>query len=230
MVNIKDYIWVFPLVGGILTIVGLLTPVAYVRISNNSQYYWLWGLFFAHIGGSTHTEWIFEMEPKEISPAIFLFFLVNFVVFLIFAIGSIKSAYKAKKEKETKQFEKSWLTQGIGVIVLAILFIIFTEILMSIYYDKIGFPGTSFWENWDPGFAIIAPFISGGLIITGVIMSKYIPKREGVAPIKEKVIPTTKPRIIDHTKSFSYCPECGQTVMYEGCKFCTSCGYEFPAL
>ncbi|MFX1411723.1 MAG: zinc ribbon domain-containing protein [Promethearchaeota archaeon] len=228
MTDFKDYIWVFPLVGGILIILGLLTPVAYVRVSNVGEYYWLWGLFFAHVGSSTHTEWIFEMEPQELSPAIFLYFLINFVIFLILAIGIIKSANNARKEKETQQFEKSWLTQGIAFIILAVLFIILTEIIMYAYYDKIGYPGTSFWENWDPGFAIIAPFLSGGLIIAGVVISKYVPKREGVTPIKEKALPKTEVSTIEVAKTLSFCPECGQKIRYSESKFCTSCGFEFP--
>ena len=42
MVNQRDYIWSFPLVGGILTLIGLFTPASIVL----GNFSWLFGLVY----------------------------------------------------------------------------------------------------------------------------------------------------------------------------------------
>ncbi|MFX1411724.1 MAG: hypothetical protein ACFFA6_15340, partial [Promethearchaeota archaeon] len=107
-------------------------------------------------------------------------------------------------------------------------YLIDTEIIMDYYYDKyFGMSGESFWRNYDPGFAIIAPFLSGSLTITGVAVFKYVSKREDVIPFKEKILPIGEPSITEEPKGFHFCPECGAKIMYRKSKFCTNCGYEF---
>jgi len=129
MANIKDYIWVFPLVGGILTIVGLLTPVAYLEALGIGEYYWLWGLRYLDAGPyGTFTNWFFELEPKEFTPFLFLDFFVHFVIFLIVALVILTSALKARKEGDIHRFQKIWLSLGIILIIVGIIYLIDTEI------------------------------------------------------------------------------------------------------
>jgi len=228
MANIKDYIWVLPLIGGILTLIGLLTPVMYEEVAGMGQYYWLWGLWYLDAGiYGTRTRWVFEMDPKEYSPYIFFNFFIHFIIFLILAIVITVSAVKARKEGGPQRFEKKWLAQGLALIIIAIIYLIDTEILMDWYYDKIGASIDSYWDIFDPGFAIIAPFLSGSLIIAGAGASKYVSKRE-VIPIKKKSIPTVEPSMTKEPKGFNYCPECGQRIAYKQSKYCSSCGFEFP--
>ncbi|MFX1315251.1 MAG: hypothetical protein ACFE9T_05265 [Promethearchaeota archaeon] len=183
---LKDYIWLFPLIAGILTIIGLFTPSSYLNLLGIKEYYWMWGLIFLDTGpyGSS-TIWFYEIEPTQVTIFIFLQKFIHFIVLFIFASWICITAYKAAKEGDTNKYELFWIILGICLIIMAISYIIEMEIMMNYYFDEFRSLELSYWKTRDPGFAIIAPFISGGLSITGAFLSKYLRKR-GFEVIIEK--------------------------------------------
>ena len=169
MVDIKDYLWFFPLLAGILMIIGLLTPFS----MRSGEYIWLWGLRYYGIGTKPFFEWIFKLQPLQFTPIIFINNLIFFLALLIISIGSIIYSLKAKRREEAKKFERNLFLWGILFIVLIIVYLIEFEFLMRYYYKEELSLDASFWDFYYPGFAIIAPFLSGSIIITGLIIKKF---------------------------------------------------------
>jgi hypothetical protein len=224
----KKYIWILPLIGGILVLIGLLTPVYYFSELGMGEYYWIWGLRYLDAGPyGEHTDWIFELAPKEFTIFLFWQHFVNFLLFLLFSIIILKSAYNAKRDDNLQRFENKWLGMGIAFIILAISFIVEAEIIMNYYFDYYFGMDVSFWDSYDPGFAIIAPFITGALLIVAKIAIKVIGKREEIIMIERDKFQISDSINKGESKRIKYCPQCGQKIMYKQGKFCSSCGYRF---
>lgn len=170
--NSKNYIWSFPLLAGILTIIGLFTPSsAFEEYDIN----WMWGLRNTNVFGvDSSFSWIFELPPKDFTIIIFLSKIIPFFIFITISILSIIFALKLRKSDDFRKFERKWLMCGVSFIILGIFYLIEVEILMHHYYKEYFGLDISYWEEYTPGFAIIAPFISGAIIITGIIVNKYI--------------------------------------------------------
>jgi hypothetical protein len=165
---LKDYIWVFPLIAGILTIIGLFTPSIYVLNPGMNIYYWMWGLMIVDSGPyGSFTYWYFELSPPKESLSLFLQQFIHFIGLFVFATWICILAYKAAKERNPNKYELFWIILGISHILASISYII-----------GIGGLESSFWKTANPGFGIIAPFISGGLSIFGAILSIYLRKKE----------------------------------------------------
>jgi len=234
--DIKDYIWTIPLIGGILLLISFFTPSAYATVMGISEYQWMWGLFHVDIYGySPETGLTLTEEPAEYMIPIFLSGIFSAIIILIASIMLITSANSIRKgRKNSKDFENMWLGMGILVFIAAIIYMVGIDITTKNYLKWIisqlppdSYTIPDFWDVYDPGFGIIAPFLSGGLAIVGGVTSKYVSKRE-VIPLEKKAIPTAEPSITKEPKVFNYCPECGQKITYKESKYCSSCGFEFP--
>ncbi len=241
--DIKDYIWTIPLIGGILLLISFFTPSAYATQMGISEYQWMWGLFHVDIYGySPETDFFFNEEPIKYMIPIFLSGIFSAIIILITSIMLITSANSIRKgRKNSKEFENMWLGMGILIFIAAIIYMIGIHITTRNYLKWVisqlpsdGYIISDYWDVYEPGFGIIAPFLTGVLAIVGGIISKYVSKRkiipikEKVIPIKEKAIPTVEPSITKKLQVFNYCPECGQRITYKQSKYCPSCGFEFP--
>ena len=237
------YIWTIPLIGGILLLISFFTPSAYASQMYVSEYHWIWGLYHTEIYGYSPKTglWVTE-EPAEYMIPIFLSCIFSALMILIASIMLITSANSIRiGRKSAKDFESMWIGLGIMIFIAAIIHIIGIDITTTNYIEKWMIPKMidegiippgdydvpAYWDTYDPGFGIIAPFITGVLAIAGAVVSKYLSKRE-VIQIKEKVMPITKPSISKEARVYNYCPECGQKVTYERSNYCSSCGFEFP--
>ncbi len=243
MADIKDYIWTIPLIGGILLLISLFTPSAYATQMGIKEYHWMWGLFHVEICGfSPETGITITEEPAKYMIPILLSGIFSAIIILIASIMLITSANSIRiGRRNSKDFESMWLGMGIMIFIAAIIYMIGIDITTTNYLEWVvsqlppdSYTIPDFWDVYDPGFGIIAPFLSGVLAIVGGIISKYVSKRkiipikEKVIPIKEKAIPTVEPSITKKLQVFNYCPECGQRITYKQSKYCSSCGFEFP--
>ncbi|MFX1321675.1 MAG: hypothetical protein ACFFAQ_08525 [Promethearchaeota archaeon] len=146
----------------------------------------MWGFVFFYVvpyGYSTY--WFFEISPTQASLLIFLQQFIHFIGLFIFASWICILAYKAAKEGNSNKYELFWIILGISLILATISYIIQMEIMMNYYYNEFDGLELSYWEIFNPGFAVIAPFLSGGLSIIGALLSKYLRKR-GFEVIIEK--------------------------------------------
>lgn len=168
----KNYIWSFPLLAGIVTMIGLLTPSsAFKEVDIN----WMWGLKYSNIFAvDSSFDWIFDLAPKHFTQIIFICKIIPFFIFLAISILSIIFALKLRKSGDFRSFERRWLLCGVSFIILGVFYIIEIEILMQYFYEEHFGLDISYWEEYTPGFAVIAPFISGAVILIGFFVNKYV--------------------------------------------------------
>ncbi len=239
MAEAKDYIWLFPFIGAILTAISLFTPAAFRSFPmGGSAFVWMNG-FAVLTGGPSGPETDFFDIAGYYIPGIIATILLTVCTIILF-VSSL-----THRQKETPG---SWIPLGILLIGGAIYFIVGVEIGVAIYWfnemSVYPYPYTpewiSFWNdyNYNPGFAVIAPFIGGGLALLGAILGKTIGRQEGIGkpkavphvekpvPVAETPPPTPTPAT-EEVKIARFCPECGTKIDKADATFCTVCGHKF---
>ncbi|MFX1410979.1 MAG: zinc ribbon domain-containing protein [Promethearchaeota archaeon] len=226
--EIRDYIWLFPFIGAILVAIGLFTPAAYETEGPLSTFIWMFGFTLRTGGINGPDSFIFDV-PGYVIPG---------VISTIFLIACAIILFESSLTHRGTETPGSWIALGILLIGGAIYFIVGVEVGYAIYFfnETGNTEWISFWNDTilNPGFAVIAPFIGGGLTLLGAILGKTIGRREGI--IKPQTIPTvvkpapiteTPPPIphVEEPKGYRFCPECGTEVKYEDSRFCSICGY-----
>lgn len=234
-------IWILTLLGGIITLIGLITPAAYYSFSSvdfdYNEFQWMWGLLYYDLFDYNFFSYDYGFEFVIFAPEIFVPGLIITCMLSIVAIISIVTAHNLRVENRSfSEDKRKLITLGILNFSTAVIFIVGMEFgFRGFKFRTIGVP-ISYWENRIPLFGIIAPFISGTLVIAGVIWGIRIQKHEevirpiGQLGMKTTIIPSTQvsstakavpsPAI----SSFNYCPECGVKIKVESSRFCVNCG------
>jgi len=144
--NSKNYIWSFPLLAGIVTIIGLLTPSSAL---GEVEINWMWGLRYLNLFPvDTSFNWIFELAPKDFTPIIFICKIIPFFILLTISILSIIYALKLRKAGDFRNFERKWLLCGVFFIIVGIVYLIEIEILMHYFFQEYSGLDISYWENY----------------------------------------------------------------------------------
>jgi hypothetical protein len=215
--SIKEYDWAFPLVGGIIALIALLTPAAYYSTFSGSMNVWMWGLFsiYAYGYGSIST---FTQDPGE------LFISISSSILVLISIIVIIS--KANKTRNYGDKSK-WLGASISLIIGTIFWIVGMEINGQI------FASVSIWSILNPGFGVIGMFFGAILAIIGHGVNKMSPRQPRdlivskkspfVRPIVSKPIESS---VEPKSTSLKYCPKCGDKFILPDQKFCSNCGFE----
>ncbi len=151
MINQRDHIWSFPLVGGILTLIGLLTPASIIGLNFN----WMWGLNFLDMDGSGIFFYFYLFQ--------FLYYLTPLIILLTSSITSIVLAFLIRKNKDFERFQKLLYIFGGLFILGSITYFFQTTIILSFL-----------WGLFIPGFAMIAPLISGAILIFGTLFNTKV--------------------------------------------------------
>jgi hypothetical protein len=133
MVNIKEKLWIFALVGGVLGVIAFFTPAWSV----SEGMVWLWNFYTGPYGsGFIDTE-----EPIFTLGVIStIFLLVGFVVLLITAILS---------KLKNRNFNIIWLIGGI-----------LTAISPIIYLAGGAIEYSGIWQYYNVSSSLILPFIA----------------------------------------------------------------------
>jgi hypothetical protein len=230
MAEFKDYVWLFPFIGAILIGISLITPAAFQSTPFGFIFIWMNG-FALLTGGGYGPETDFLDIPGYYIPGIIA------TIFLIICTLILFVSSLTHRKKETPG---SWIALSILLIGGTIYFIASVEIGVAIYnfnqYDATEW--VSFWGDYRVGFAVIAPFIGGGLTLLGAILGKTIGKQEFIGKIKAvpqvkesvPVVETSAPTAtssIKEAKVVRYCPECGTKIEQIGSAFCSVCGFKF---
>ena len=242
MAEAKDYIWLCPFIGAILTAISLFTPAAYEThgsFVHKSSFVWMTGFMIKVLHGAYDPETGFFAEPftGEVIPGYIVPGIIATVLITVFTIALFVSAL-THRGKETPA---SWIVFGIFLIIGVIIYAAGVEIGVGTYWDNQGAPyHISFWNDYDynPGFAVIAPIIGGILALLAGIIGKAIGREEGIA--KPKVVPQIeKPVPVAETptpapapapeeaKVVRFCPECGTKIEQADATFCSVCGHKF---
>lgn len=228
MTEIRDYVWAFPLTGGVIALIAILTPAAYITVPGNSMYVWMWGLLSIQLYGYSNVTQ-FTQDPGEL-----IISIICSVLVLIGTFAIISSAVSCRKKMRMGIVKRAgWLIPSILLIIGTISWMIGMEINSNIFY------GMSLWTYINPGFGVIGMFLGGAVSIVGYGVSKmkgprreeiFIPmKKEFITPENEISIPKkeiSKPTLT----SFKFCPNCGQKIISQEQRFCTNCGFELRGI
>ena len=229
----KNYIWIIPLISGIIAIIGLLTPMVYYNLVEYGYYgilkadiyWWMWCLVSMSLSAYGYS----DSETKFVSDSAFLIpSIITTVIIILVAVNLFILAKSTKTKKlDTKHFNSS-IISGITLIFTMIIYMIVIDAVVyngvDIFGQGISSAGVHFWNEFDIGFGIIAPFISGILAIAGAGVFKYYSKqKDEIIPIKTKVVEEkviqVKPAIDNDLK---FCHSCGAKIKKSStyCEFC----------
>lgn len=193
----KKYTWAFPTIGGFITIIGVLTPVAsfynYIQV-------WMWGLFISRF---------YEFSVEFVNdPIILSIGIISSIVLMLFSIILILTGYFYKRGYfDNYKISKVWVSSGIINLIAAIIPLVALDFYV---YEPYYFYGI--WVFCDPGFGAVGP-ITGSILTIGIGVLVFT-SRAG-----RKQIP--KPISIAAPKNI--CPHCGKPVSLNA-SFCNSCG------
>ena len=216
MIERKNYFWVPPLIGGILSLIALATPATYISGMGNYIYVWMWGLasiklysYYGYITDTTFTDNMNLLIPSIICS---LIIFIGAVVLICFANMNRKGT------RVLQEVKNKWYT-------LSILLIITTAGWMIVYeVESQVETGFSWWEYMDPGFGVIGVFLGASISLIGTVVSSYITRQKKRVLIPYKQLPMQRPQALPTTTP-KFCPMCGNKIGNETFKFCTNCGF-----
>lgn len=193
----KKYTWLFPFLSGIVSLIGLLTPVA---VFYNYFNIWMWGLVYSRFSGIS-VEFIHE-QPILITG------ISSSITITLFSIILIITGFFYKKGYFTNsKVSILWISCGIIILICSIISLVSLD-----FYTYEGYFVSGIWSICNPGFGAIGPILGGVLSIgTGILASKSIIGRI------EKPIP------ISAFAPKKICPYCNNPVSLNA-TFCSKCG------
>ncbi|MFX1346514.1 MAG: hypothetical protein ACFFBC_10370 [Promethearchaeota archaeon] len=222
MENWRKYIWALPIIGAIIVIISISTPVMddpTITIDDGWDIYsykmsmdiWMVGYYEA----GPYDGWVDELANFIDFLIIDLLpFIICFIGLLIGVITGIAAGVSGYRRDFRKNIA---IISGILTIAFTLLFIIWVEVDWGPYSGET----ITYVDEWDdtitvsyqfdPGFGIIGPFIGAAFCIVGGVLQQ----EERAIPIESKrpgVTPALKPK---------YCPHCGAKAAG---KFCSNCG------
>lgn len=222
--DIKEYIWVIPLVSGFLAIIALLLPTANFSISILNWDWWMWNFTTMGAGYDTISSFLSDKDFIMLS-------IITTSVVLLSAVNLLILSIRTKRRNlNTKYFELTSIISAVLSIGIMIYYIISMDIA---FYDGFtiegqAFPaGIHFWEMFKPSFGIFLSFISAALSFIGAGVFRYYSTR------KEDIVPPKMDTVKEHIPvsktmgSYNFCPECGHNILQADANFCTECGFKF---
>ncbi|MFX1504369.1 MAG: zinc ribbon domain-containing protein [Promethearchaeota archaeon] len=214
----KDYIWAFPVAGGVIALIAFLTPAGYLSSYYGTLNVWIWGLFSVNEYGYGSIV-RFTQDPGEI--------LVSIIGSLIILV-SIGKLISSGRNLKSGIHDKSWAGPSAALIIGIIVWMVGMEINAQISV------GISLWSNLSPGFGVIGMFLGGIIALVGYGVSKRMPTRQ----TSEVIIPMKKEFPLQdeafdkagEAPLFKFCPNCGYKIANPNNQFCTNCGFELKGL
>jgi hypothetical protein len=116
--NKKEYNWVLSLIGGILTIIGILLPTAYFSYSGTSWTWWVWNLTVMSVSGYG-SESVFISEMDFIIPS-----MITSIIISLSAINLLILSYKTKETRLNKRDFLIWSLLSSGAIIGVMIYYI----------------------------------------------------------------------------------------------------------
>jgi len=227
MTEVKKYIWVLPLVGGVIALISLLTPVVSVNLMGMiTGSLWMWDLYtynFAMVSSGTE----FVMEPLVLIPS-----LTSTCLLVIGGILLLTTGMKLKNRNlEQVNVKVPSILAGIVILIAEILWLSMVPTFFPLQRFYSGYPGTfwtySYMSFHTAGFGLIGGFISTFIAFGAAGAAQYYSKdREVVISDKKEKFPLTKEPTTSETSELKFCPECGAEIEDPDIKFCGKCGFD----
>lgn len=194
---LKKYTWVFPFIGGIIPVIGILTPVASFY---NYFNVWMWGLVVSRLYGIS-VEFISEMLILNIG-------IIASIIIILISLMLIITGYLYKRDYfDNRKISKLWISSGIIILVATII----PLVALDFYTYEGNFP-SGIWVICDPGFGAIGPIL-GSVLTVGI----------GITVSLSKAGRRQKPFPISVVAPKNLCPHCGKSVSLNA-TFCSKCG------
>lgn len=199
----KDYIWTIPLLGVIITIIGILTPTTYRNSWGVEEYYWMWGFIYSYRPGYYLYTQFFAGAYEMFIPS-----LICFSILVIILIVLLRVSIKEKQLPGTSGVNIAIL--GILLIGLIIGYAISMYVGYNIYFQR-AFPAewatmqsmgmdVNFWRTNTLNFGSIGPILGGICAIIGGIISKYSDRIDEKIIAKELLKPKEETQMDDEIK------------------------------
>lgn len=225
----KNYSWLFPLIGGISTLIGMVLPTATFSYSGVSWSWWMWNLTVMSVYGYGSV----STYPSE-----FDFVLPSMITTVVISLSAVILLILSYKTKKTELSKKGFLIGSILSAAITIGGLIFySSSMQNAFIDGVTiegevFPaGYIFWDVFSPNLGIILPVIGAILAIIGAAVHfSSLKQRENIVyqypPIPTE-IPSKIPTDVGIVKgTFNFCPECGNKLLSSDFSYCTNCGFK----
>lgn len=155
----KKSLWVFPIIGAIIALISLFTPVTTWNHSGRFAIQWMFQLGL-------------ELEPSIIfglwrtDPDLLSLSIILSVIIFASSISIITLTVIYKRTSIGYQKIKwLWFLCTVLIIISTLAWII----MMELFYNDAGY---SHWESYTPNFGVIGPFIGSAIIIIGVYLAR----------------------------------------------------------
>ncbi|TFG24123.1 MAG: zinc ribbon domain-containing protein [Promethearchaeota archaeon] len=217
--TIKDYIWVFPLIGGFLIILAVLTPAVYYRLGPIYSYIWLWGLKVTSSGSS----WVSGFNYIDL-----VVYVVCTILILIAGIKLIETSNKVRLGRmDLKDVDLLWLELSILAIVAIIIWIVILSIATTSTQTRTTLTTTTttttnIWSYHQVGFGVIGVFMGAIITLIGFGLTRYEPTPKKT-PTPARIMPQQTTLQPVPSPSASTCPSCGAGLRPID-QFCPKCG------
>lgn len=209
--NLKKYIYLLNLFGGILFIIAFFTPAMYVDMDYCTFYYWYWGLTYCN------PDFVFN----KITPDLVISGTTMGIIILVSGCNLIISVNKIRTEKKSIKTEnKKLITFSILPILIGFFWILGIDTIWRHYFIN---PDYNVWDFYSFGFGLIGVFIGGGISLLGTILG-FIIFKNYTYTYKRPALPKKEVKQLNMTKS--YCPHCPLALKL-GLKECPECGKSF---
>ncbi len=238
MAEAKNYIWLFPIIAGVLVFVTIVTPAGTMNVLGMfTGNLWLWGFYiYDYMGLATGAE--FLTDPLIIIPSLITTSLLAISGVLLILVGGL-----LKKNKDLRKIIRPSIFLGVLCILSEIIWLATVPLNFPLEeYLGPAPPGYSytFWSMSYMGmsislhnasFGIVGGFLTAILAICGAGAAYYYSK-EREPKVLDKIetkIPEEKVIHAELAKP-KFCPECGAQIDDPSIKFCGNCGYQFEGI
>ena len=162
MVDFKKfgkYVWILPLIGGILALIAFFTPAAFYIDSISVLAAWMWGLLYVDIGAFSGISVVTDTIVLNLG-------LIGSTLVIGISIILLVSVYKYKKHDiKTESIFPIWMIGGLMLLVG----MLFSIISLSLYTWGGSYPAGT-WSVCFPNFGIIGVVIAALIVICGAFL------------------------------------------------------------
>ncbi len=159
MSNVNKFYWILPIIGGVISIIGIFIPVWYSP-PPWTEYVWIIGYIHHVTGGNVIAKAPTEMFIPSIIPTILISISSLIVI--------VSTIVKLIGKNFLRNPENLWIIMAVLELCAIIGYIFGIQYGFYLHTD------INFWTIYQVQFGLFIPFIGAGLIIIGTVLGKSI--------------------------------------------------------
>jgi hypothetical protein len=161
-VNFRKYLWIFSIIGGLLSIISIMTPTSYNDTTSTLYYVWM-----TQIGVDIDPVSIYLLREDLI--LVLISWILVFVIFSSSLVTITLTGVYIRASLNRKRLNWKLLITA-GLIIISTVSWIF---MMESFYNSYGF---HHWiatgGGYSPYFGVVGPFIGASLIVIGAFSKR----------------------------------------------------------